>query len=174
MKRSTLFIFFALLFWFVACQPDEEVNPDTLPANFDYAAGDASRSVTLKGVTIQVDEASTRPGSEPADQALKNPGYVYVVVKMTITNQSQKSVLATEFRLIDEYLNLYESWQTSAPFSRDLTALPAEIGPGQSATGEQVFIVPDPALNASLRLRWQSGVHESRIDLSLGQLPLPQ
>lgn len=173
MKRSTLFIFFALLFWFVACQPDEEVNPDTLPANFDYAAGDASRSVTLKGVTIQVDEASTRPGNVPEDDQLLTD-YVYVVVKMTITNQSQQSVLATEFRLIDEYLNLYESWQTSAPFANELTPLPAEIGPGQSATGEQVFIVPDPALSASLRLRWQSGVHESRIDLSLGQLPLPQ
>ncbi|HRQ37471.1 MAG TPA: DUF4352 domain-containing protein [Chloroflexota bacterium] len=173
MKRSTLFIFFALLFWFVACQPQEEVNPDKLPANYDYAAGDASKSVTLKGVTIQVDETSTRPGNEPPDQALK-PGYVYVVVKMTITNQSQKSVLATEFRLIDEYLNLYESWQTSAPFSRELTALPAEIGPGQSATGEQVFIVPQAALSANLRLRWQSGVQESRIDLSLGQLPPPQ
>lgn len=173
MKRSTLFIFLTLLIIFVACQPREEVNPDKLPANYDYAAGDASKSVTLKGVTIQVDETSTRSGDASADQPLK-PGYVYVVVKMTITNQSQKSVLATEFRLIDEYLNLYESWQTSAPFSRDLTALPAEIGPGQSATGEQVFIVPQPALSANLRLRWQSGVHESRIDLSLGQLPMPQ
>ncbi len=173
MKRSTLFIFLTFLIMFVACQPREEVNPDKLPANYDYAAGDASKSVTLKGVTIQVDEVSTRPGNISAEDPLK-PGYVYVVVKMTITNQSQKSVLATEFRLIDEYLNLYESWQTSAPFSRDLTALPAEIGAGQSATGEQVFIVPQPALSANLRLRWQSGVHESRIDLSLGQLPLPQ
>ncbi len=173
MKRSTLFIFLAILFLFVACQPEEEVDPDTLPANYDYAAGDASESVTLNGVTIQVDETSTRSGNEPADQPLK-PGYVYVVVKMTITNQSQKPVLATDFRLIDEYLNLYESWQTSAPFANELTPLPAEIAPGQSATGDQVFIVPQAALSASLRLRWQSSVHESRIDLSLGQLPPPQ
>lgn len=173
MKRSTLFIFLTLLIWFVACQPEEEINPDVLPANYDYAAGNASDPVTLKGVTVQVDETGTRPGNSSSDNPLK-PGYSYVVVKMTVTNQSQKSVLATEFRLIDEYLNLYESWQTSAPFSNDLTPLPAEIEPGQSATGEQVFIVPDPSLNANLRLRWQSGVQESRIDLSLGQPPLPQ
>lgn len=169
MRRKSFLILFVALFAFVACQPSEPINPDALPANYDYAAGAYPNPVTLNGVNVRVDQARV----VPPDTSLAS-GYLYVVVTINVTNQSSQSVSATEFRLIDEYLNLYESWQTSVPFGQELTPMPEAIGPNQSASGDQVFIVPAPALQANLRLRWQSGVHESRIDLSLGPLALPQ
>lgn len=165
MRRERVFIFIFILWLLAACQNDVPLDPDMLPANYDYAGGAYPNPVTLKGVTLRIEEARVMS----ADPGLK-PGYVYVVVRMDLVNQSGQTVNAAEFSLIDEYLNLYKSWQTSVPFSQELTAMPATIGPNQVAEGEQVFLVPAAALQANLRLRWESAVMQSRIDLALNPL----
>lgn len=169
MKLKSLFILITALIILPACQGDAPVNPDVLPTDFDYAAGDFPHAVTLNNVSIDVKEARV----VPPDPELV-PGYVYVVLTISITNRSERSVRADEFNLLDEYINLYESWQTNVSFGHELTAMPDQIGPGQAAEGNQVFIVPSPALQANMRVRWQSAALESRIDLFLGELSLPQ
>ncbi|MCP4362892.1 MAG: hypothetical protein GY796_33220 [Chloroflexi bacterium] len=165
MKRVSIFTLIVALFIFAACQSGDPYNPDVLPANYDYAAGATPHSVILNGVTIKVENAHIVPGD-----ANLIAGYVYVIMTIEVFNQSDKSVSATEFRLIDRYLNVYESWQTNGPANQSLTPMPKVIGPGQTTQGEHVFILPTPVLQADLRLRWESPVHESRIDLSLGPL----
>ncbi len=168
MKRTSILVLVAALWVLAACQSRELYNPDILPADYDYAAGAYPNPVTLNGVTVRINKARV----VNPDQNLK-PGYIYVVVDVNVSNQSGTSVNATEFRLIDEYLNLYESWQTSVPFGRDLTAMSEVIGPDRSSEGAQVFLIPASALQANLRLRWQSAGHQSRVDLALGSLALP-
>lgn len=168
-KRLIILMLFGLLL--AACRNSNPINPDLLPANYNYAGGSFPNPITLNGVTVRIEE----PRVEVADANLKQ-GYVYLVVHVRVSNQSSESVNASEFRLIDEYLNLYESWQTSVPFADGLTPMPQIIAAGQTAEGEHVFLLPAAALQANLRLRWQSAVHQSRIDLSLGTLsePLPE
>jgi len=158
-KRPTLFMLLMVLWLLAGCQPEAPLNPDVLPADYDYAAGSYPDPVTLNGITLRINQARV-----VAPDASLIPGYVYVVVNIGIANQSNLSVQASEFQLIDEYLNLYESWQISVPFGQELTAVPQTIGPGDTIQGDHAFLVPAPALQASLRLRWQSPALQSRID----------
>lgn len=168
MNRHTLIVLLAVLLGFAACGSQEPANPDMLPAEFDYAAGNYPYSVTLNQVTVQVESTQVIP----SDGNLK-PGYVYVVVTARVTNQSEDVVNSSEFRLIDEYLNWYESWQTNVSFGHELTALPIMISNGESVVGDQVFITPESTLAAGLNFRWQSAELQSRIDIALGSLALP-
>src|SRR5690606_30956790 len=102
-----------------ACRSNNTIDPDLLPTDYNYAGGSYPNPITLNGVTIRIEE----PRIEAADENLKS-GYVYLVVHVRVSNQSNESVNASEFRLIDEYLNLYESWQTSVPFAEGLTSMP--------------------------------------------------
>ena len=79
--------------------------------------------------------------------------------------------MSTQFSMRDQYLNQYQSWQTNVSFASSLQAMPEFVGTNQSTTGQQVFIVPEAALKANMLVRWQSIPHESRIDISVGELP---
>jgi hypothetical protein len=158
-------------FLLTACSSASFSDPDALPEDYDYASGDRAIAVTLNNVVLQVENVQAIQG----DVSLV-PGYVYVVVTISVSNQSSEPVSAMDFQLVDEYLNLYTSWQNNAPFAAQLTAMPVEVGPGQSATGDQVFLAPVSALQANLKLRWESAAHQSRIDIRLGNMavtPLP-
>lgn len=169
MKLKNIFTLVVAFILFAACQGDDPVNPDALPADFDYAAGDYPHAVTLNNVSIDVrDTRVVQPNTDIV------PGYVYIVSTINVTNRSEQPVRADEFNLLDEYINLYESWQTNVSFGHELTPMPETIESSQAAEGDQVFIVPASALQANMRLRWQSSPHESRIDLFLGDFSTGQ
>lgn len=151
----------------IACRGEtpDIVQEGAKPDHFDYASGGLQFSVLLNDVGIQVDDVQVRPAD--ADGVA---GYVYVVLSVSLVNESQNPIVPGNFVLVDELANRYTSWQTNVPFAGELQALPLALDTGQTARGHQVFIVPTSALSANLRLRWESNLHESRIEIYLGQL----
>lgn len=143
-----------------------ETPPDT--TGYDYASGGRGFSVVLKEVGMQANNIEIRPADE-----LGTPGYAYVIVTMTISNQSTQAVLPASMVLVDQHLNEYVSWQTNVPFGAELQPLPLAIDQNQTEVGQQVFIVPNSALNSGLHLRWESVSHESRMEIFLGDLQQP-
>jgi hypothetical protein len=87
-----------------------------------------------------------------------------------VTNQNETAVSSRHFTLVDEYLNEYESWQTNVAFGSALKTMPETIEQGQTTSANHVFIVPAAALQANLKLRWDSPLALSRIDVALGNL----
>lgn len=161
--RSVLFLAVMLL-TFAACA-EEPPAPEALPTDYNYAAGELNFSVALGGVVIQVTDVEVYASDGNIAQ-----GYVYVVPTVNVTNQNDTPVSSQDFTLVDEYLNEYESWQTNVAFGAALDVMPAEIERGQNATANHVFIVPAAALQANLKVRWDSHFTLSRIDVSLGDL----
>jgi hypothetical protein len=158
------------LFVLVGCGGDDAAIPVEMQmGDFDFAAGNRNFQVALNGVILQINEVQVIAG----DDAVV-PGYVYVVPRILVTNQSDQLVAATEFMLVDEYLNLYESWQTNVSFGESLSAMPAVIRRGEATAGDHVFIVPASALRANLKMRWESSNHQSRIEITLGDLAAGQ
>jgi hypothetical protein len=97
-------------------------------------------------------------------------GYVYVVPTVNVTNQNEIAVSNRNFTLVDEYLNEYESWQTNVAFGSALQTMPELVDQGESVSSNHVFIVPAASLQANLKLRWDSPLTLSRIDIALGDL----
>jgi hypothetical protein len=151
----------------VGCGLRRETATSSLPSGdyTNYAAGELQFPVALNGVVVQVNSVRVRPW----DSSIA-PGYVYIITTLNVTNQSENVVSATDFALVDEYLNVYESWQTNVSFGRDLDTMPEVVERGESVSSHHVFIVPQSTLQANLKMRWESGTHESRIDVSLGDL----
>ncbi len=162
--RSVLFLAMVLL-TLTACAQEETPGPEALPTDYNYAAGELNFSVALGGVVIQVTDVQVY-----ASDGNIASGYVYVVPTVSVTNQNETAVSNRDFTLVDEYLNEYESWQTDVAFGSALQTMPATIERGQNATANHVFIVPAAALQANLKLRWDSPVTLSRIDVALGNL----
>jgi hypothetical protein len=153
-----------MLLTLAACNEAPPV-PEALPTDYNYAAGELNFSVALGGVVIQVTDVEVY-----ASDGNIAAGYVYVVPTVSVTNQNDTAVSNRDFTLVDEYLNEYESWQTNVGFGAALQTMPEEITRGQNATANHVFIVPASALQANLKLRWDSHITLSRIDVSLGDL----
>ena len=161
--RSLLFLAITLL-TLAACA-EEPPTPEALPTDYNYAAGEINFSVALGGVVIQVTDVEVY-----ASDGNIASGYVYVVPTVNVTNQNDTAVSNRDFTLVDEYLNEYESWQTNVAFGAALQTMPEAIERGQNASANHVFIVPAAALQANLKLRWDSHLTLSRIDVSLGNL----
>jgi hypothetical protein len=138
---------------------------EALPTDYNYAAGELNFSVALSGVVIQVTDVQVY-----ASDGNIAAGYVYVVPTVNVTNQNETAVSSRDFSLVDEYLNEYESWQTNVAFGAALKTMPENIEQGQAASSNHVFIVPAAALQANLKLRWDSPITLSRIDVALGNL----
>ena len=162
--RSVLFLAMVLL-TLTACAQEEVPAPEALPTDYNYAAGELNFSVALGGVVIQVTDVQVY-----ASDGNIAAGYVYVVPTVNVTNQNETAVSNRDFTLVDEYLNEYESWQTNVAFGSALQTMPDSIGQGQAATANHVYIVPAAALQANLKLRWDSHITLSRIDVALGNL----
>lgn len=166
--RWILLVLFGSLLWtsLGACsQEDPAIQNEMQVGDFDYAAGNRSFQVALNGVVLQINQVDVLPGDTNVAA-----GYVYVVPRINVTNQSETPVTATEFMLVDEYLNQYKSWQTNVSFYENLTPMPAAIVNGDALAGDHVFIVPAAALQSNLKVRWESSNHQSRIEISLGNL----
>ncbi len=166
MKIKSLLILSILTLLITACTNDSsELMQEFPPEGFSYAAGELSFPVSVNGVIVQVTDVQIFAGDEHVTS-----GYVYVVPTINITNRSNETVESDQFLMLDEYQNEYLSWQTNVSFADSLQAMPEFINPNEATTGQQVFIVPSPALNAHMKVRWQSIPHESRIDVSVGPL----
>ena len=161
--RSVLFL--AVMLLFIAVCSEAQPVPEALPTDYNYAAGELNFSVALSGVVIQVTDVEVY-----ASDGNIASGYVYVVPTVNVTNQNETAVSNRDFSLVDEYLNEYESWQTNVAFGSALQTMPDSITQGNNASANHVFIVPAAALQANLKLRWDSPVTLSRIDISLGDL----
>ena len=161
MKFRSLFAFLMIGLLLSGCSlignsPEEESSKD-------YARGVQNFSVLLKGVGMQVNLVSLRPSEQP--------GYTYVVLNVDLVNQSADPVIPESFLLVDDSLNQYVS-QKELPFESELNRLPLFINKGDDgATGDIVFEVPNGALNANLRMQWDSEPHQSTIEIFLGALP---
>ena len=164
MKLRSVLIFAVLTIILTACAQEEPLV-EALPTDYNYAAGELNFSVALGGVVVQVTEVEVF-----ASDGNIASGFVYVVPTVSVTNQSETAVSNRDFTLVDEYLNEYESWQTNVAFGSALQTMPEEIGLGKNASANHVFIVPAAALQANLKMRWDSPVTLSRIDVSLGDL----
>jgi len=149
-----------------ACRGGEQAdNGELQVGDFDYAAGNRDFQVALNGVVLQVNDVEVLAGDVDIGS-----GYLYVVPRINVTNNGENPVGATEFSLVDEYLNQYQSWQTSVSFAETLAGMPAVINRGEAVAGDHVFIVPAAALQANLKVRWESSDYRSRIEISLGNL----
>lgn len=167
MKIKSILTIMSLALFLSACNPaNDELTAEFPPENFGFAAGEMNFPVSVNGVVIQVTEVQIFARDENITE-----GYVYVVPTINVTNRSDEPVLSTQFSMRDQYLNQYQSWQTNVSFADSLQAMPDFVGTNQSAMGQQVFIVPEAALKANMLVRWQSLPHESRIDISVGELP---
>lgn len=161
--RSALF-FAVMTLLLMACR-EAELAPQALPTDYNYAAGEMNFSVALSGVVIQVTDVQVY-----ASDGNIASGYVYVVPKVQVTNQNETAVSSRDFTLVDEYLNEYESWQTNVAFGSQLLTMPESVSQGETISANHVFIVPAAALQANLKLRWNSPLTLSRIDVALGNL----
>ena len=162
--RSVLFLAVMLLI-LTACAQEEQPAPEALPTDYNYAAGELNFSVALSGVVIQVTDVEVY-----ASDGNIASGYVYVVPTVNVTNQNETAVSNRDFTLVDEYLNEYESWQTNVAFGSALQLMPDTVAQGETVSANHVFIVPAAALQANLKMRWDSNLTLSRIDVALGNL----
>ena len=161
--RSVLFLAVMLLI-LAACAQDTPTT-EALPTDYNYAAGELNFSVAMSGVVVQVTDVQVY-----ASDGNIAAGYVYVVPTVNVTNQNETAVSSRDFTLVDEYLNEYESWQTNVAFGSALKAMPDSIQQGDTISSNHVFIVPAASLQANLKLRWDSPLTLSRIDVALGDL----
>ncbi len=161
--RSVLFL--AMMLLTLAACAEEPPAPEALPTDYNYASGVLNSSVALGGVVIQITDVQVY-----ASDGNIAAGYVYVVPTVNVTNQNETAVSSRDFTLVDEYLNEYESWQTNVAFGSALNAMPDAVAQGENASSNHVFIVPAASLQANLKLRWDSPVTLSRIDVALGDL----
>ncbi|KAA3658578.1 MAG: hypothetical protein DWQ04_24680 [Chloroflexi bacterium] len=141
-------------------------NADTgesITQDYDYASGGQNFSVLLNGVGMKIDSVIPRSGARV--------GYTYLVLTVELVNQSSNPIVPETFVLVDDASNKYAS-QKNLAFESELTRLPLFVNKGdEGVTGHIIFEVPNAALQADLRLRWESESHKSRIDIFLGALP---
>ncbi|MCP4417968.1 MAG: DUF4352 domain-containing protein [Chloroflexi bacterium] len=164
MKVRSVLFFAVIALLLIGCG-EVQPAPEALPTDYNYAAGELNFSVALSGVVIQVTEVQVY-----ASDGNIASGYVYVVPTVQVTNQNETAVSSRDFTLVDEYLNEYASWQTNVAFGSQLLTMPETVTQGETVSANHVFIVPAASLQANLKLRWDSPVTLSRIDVSLGNL----
>ncbi len=157
-RRFTLFVLMAVVS-LTACRQ----NQDNASQHSNYAAGSLGFPVMLNDVGIQVDQAGLLSVQDES-----NTDYAHVVLALTITNQSEYDVVPPTMMLVDAHGNIYPAWQSPLPYEDQITRLPLSVPTGESGIGNLVFIVPKTAVQDDLRLRWESAVHGSRIDVYLG------
>ncbi len=166
MKVKSILAIIILSLILAACNTNSDQLTQEFPhEGFSYAAGEINFPVTVNGVVIQVTGVNVFPGDADV-----HAGYVYVVPTISITNRSDEPVMTDQFSMRDEYFNEYQSWQTNVSFVDRLQGMPEFVDTNQTTTGQQVFLVPEPALRANMLVRWQSLTHESRIDVAVGEL----
>ena len=102
-----------------------------------------------------------------------NSDYVHVILRLTVTNESESVVVPPGMTLVDDHHNNYASWQEPLPYENEINRIPLGVDSGEKATGHLIYIVPAAATQDNLRLRWESELHQSLIDVFLGDLGQP-
>ncbi len=165
--QKFIVILLILSFALAACRRSEEPSDEELsgaiPQEYNYASGSLGYPVLLNRVGIEVATAGL-----PAVQEDSNPGYVHVALDLTVTNESEFVVVPPGMTLVDDHNNIYVSWQDELPY--EITKMPLSVDSGKGATGHLVYIIPKAAIEDNLRLRWESDIHQSRIDVFLGSI----
>jgi hypothetical protein len=162
-----IIILIVFIFALAGCQNDEPTEDASgdIPLTYNYASGSLGYPVLLNGVGIEVLQAGL-----VAVEDASNPNYVHVILTLTVTNESNDVVVPPAMTLVDNHNNSYASWQKPLSYEDQLTPMPLSVDTGEGVTGNLVFIIPAPATQDNLRLRWESAKHLSRIDVFLGPL----
>lgn len=175
MKRLGLLLLLILLMSVSGCrnipaitpQPTLQPTPPPVGTPSDWSGGISVYGTmpfapSAGGVTIAVDAVEALPptaGIYPLP-----PGYVFLVLSVRVLNDSPFSVSYPAFVVVDKSANQYAWWSTST-LGREATPLGVE--PGEVRSDLLVYFVPESALQADLRLRWESGVHQARVEVLL-------
>ena len=170
MKYQKFIIILAVIMFVLAgCRKNEEPTEEELsgaiPETYNYASGSLGYPVLLNGVGIEVQQAGL-----PAVQEDANPDYVHVLLELSVTNESDSVVVPPGMTMVDDHNNIYVSWQEEVPYESSLTRMPLSVNEGEGPTGHLVYILPKAATQDNLRLRWESELHQSRIDVFLGSI----
>ena len=167
--QKFIIILVVFMFALAACrksdEPKEEELSGAIPQEYNYASGSLGYPVLLNGVGIEVKQAGL-----PAVQEDSNPNYIHVILELSTTNESGSVVVPPGMTMVDDHNNIYVSWQEELPYESQITRMPLSVNPGEGATGHLVYIVPRDATQDNLRLRWESELHQSRIDVFLGSI----
>jgi hypothetical protein len=163
-----IIILVVILLVVAGCRGDEPAEEDvngSVPREYNYASGFLKYPVLLNSVGIEVQTVGL-----PAMQEDANNDYVQVLLQLTVTNESESVVVPPGMMLVDDHNNIYVSWQEPLPYEDQLTRMPLSVDTGESATGNLIYIIPIAATQDNLRLRWESDLHKSRIDVFLGPI----
>lgn len=167
--QKFIIILVILVFSLAACrsnsEPTEEELSGAVPQEYNYASGSLGYPVLLNGVGIEVQKAGL-----PAVQEDANPNYVHVLLELSVTNESNSVVVPPGMTLVDDHNNIYVPWQEELPYESQITRMPLSVNPGEGPSGHLAYIIPRSATQDNLRLRWESDLHQSRIDVFLGAI----
>ena len=168
-KLTTVFVLIVTL---IACTQVEPTpgappavgTPLSGPPGYTSVGGDLSFSPSAAGVTLSVNSVEVHQANP--DGLTPASGYTYVVLDATVENNSGFPVFSQrDLVLVDEFSNQYAAW--AIPFGRSILE---NVEPGETGNGSLVYQVPAAALSEELRLRWESDLHQARIEITLGDL----
>lgn len=170
MKYTKIILAILILIVVSGCQRQSGDVIEAVPDDIDFAQGVIRYPVKLNNVWAQVNDVRAFSA-----EASGNQGFAYIVLNLSMVNDSTNPIVPSTITLVDRFGNAYISRQDGdAPATVELQPMPLAINRGDSVTGTQVYLVPLSALQSDLRMRWQSSAHNSRIDLLLGQLTLAE
>ena len=116
-------------------------------------------------ISFVVDEITAYSRTRSGVQAAN--GYVFVVVKMRIVNNNRiVSLYGDDIILVDGHNNQYTQ-QFTVGF--DLPEI-QWVEPGQSVSGALVYNLPTPALNNSLKIRFEPDFYQTRFEVNFDPL----
>jgi len=162
--RRFIILFFSAILVLTACRRAQDSSGNESQQT-NYAAGSINYPLLLNGVGLQVDQAGFL-----AEQDALNADYAHIILSLAVTNQSEYDVVPPTMTLVDAHGNIYPAWQSALPYEDQINRLPLTVPTGESGIGNLIFIIPKSALQDNLRLRWESTIHQSRIDVFLGTI----
>lgn len=167
MKYAKLWLVVLLCLTAIGCRNNStpEAVEDTA-AEFDSVQGVLTYPIELKGVFVQLEAPQVFSAEDDG-----HAGFAYVLLRTSWANNSEEPVVPASAFIVDSLGNKYvQRPQGTASVSDQLTNLPLILDTSETAQGHQLYLVPLSALNAGLMLRWESELHQSRIDVVLGNL----
>ena len=170
MKFTKIIVAIFILFVISSCRGQTDATLTDTPVDPDFVQGVYGYPVKINGVWSQVNDVRVIPAESDG-----HAGFAYIVLSISIVNESSNPIIPASITLVDRFENGYVTRQDGAvPFADQLQPMPLTITTNETVTGTQVFLVPLSALQADLKMRWESTAHNSRIDILLGPLQLSQ
>ncbi|MEM7336335.1 MAG: hypothetical protein AAF490_29920 [Chloroflexota bacterium] len=170
MKYAKIILILSMMMIAAGCRgnANQDAGITNAPVDPDFVQGVFGNPTKINGVWQQVNDI--RVISAEGDG---HAGFAYIILSISIVNESADPVLPASITLVDRFENVYVTRQdNSIPFADQLQPMPLTVGTNESVTGTEVYLVPLSALQSDLRMRWESTSHNSRIDILLGALEL--